>query len=343
MEYASFRKYSLYSQLVLVLIFFLVNFLENQPYYPLFDAIIYALNYTFMIVAACLVHYIYVLPLYLRGDRWLYLISALVTMTFFVGLYYLIDYLLPFPFEEDYGESWLGSIIYDYLLLLLVMAYTSLYYFVEKWFKSITTESQLRAEKLQAELNFLKSQINPHFLFNTLNNIYSYVQTGNEKSAPMLERLSSILRFMVYDGGENRVELLKEVAAIEDLLEIHKMKNSRQDSIRLSVEGIKGFHLIAPLILVNFVENACKHSDVISNSKGYLRVSISVNSSDRCTFRITNSYREKPIDNTPYQGLGLSNMRKRLELQYQGNYALTEQRADGQYELQLEVPLERKQ
>ena len=118
----------------------------------------------------------------------------------------------------------------------------------------------------------MKSQINPHFLFNTLNNIYAFAQTGNEKTAPMLERLSSILRFMVYDCSEEKVELIKELNAVEDLLEIYKMKNSEQRNIQFVSEGVKGFPLVAPLIIVNFVENAFKHSDAVSNPNGFIHV-----------------------------------------------------------------------
>ncbi|MEM9822279.1 MAG: histidine kinase, partial [Bacteroidota bacterium] len=234
-------------------------------------------------------------------------------------------------------------LLYDYLILTITTAYTSLFYFAEKWFKNISAENQLRNEKLQAEVNFLKSQINPHFLFNTLNNIYSYTQTGNEKAAPMLERLSSILRFMVYDCAENRVGLSKEITAIESLLEIHKMKNSAQQNIDLSVEGVRGFHLIAPLIIVNFVENACKHSDVVSNKNGFIKVKVWVDEADHCLLTISNSYKEKKRITNPYGGLGLENIKKRLALQYGDRYRLSEEKADGIYQLQLHIPLERKQ
>ena len=109
----------------------------------------------------------------------------------------------------------------------------------------------------------------------------------------MLERLSSILRFMVYDCSENRVGLSKEITAVEDLLEIHKMKNSEQRNIELQVSGVKGFHLIAPLIIVNFVENACKHSDVVNNPEGFLHIHISVDDADHCLLELSNTFRPK--------------------------------------------------
>ncbi|MEM6699048.1 MAG: GHKL domain-containing protein, partial [Bacteroidota bacterium] len=173
--------------------------------------------------------------------------------------------------------------------------------------------------------------------------IYSYAQTGNEKTAPIIERLSSILRFMVYDCSENRVSLSKEIVAVEDLLEIHKMKNSEQQNIELLVDGVKRLHLIAPLIIVNFVENACKHSDVVSNPKGFIKVRISVEEFDNCSLEIANTFKEKTGGNSKYHGVGLNNIKKRLELQYGENYSMKASKSEGVYHLKVSIPLERKQ
>jgi len=280
----------------------------------------------------------------LKRKYFLYAFLVVCLITFFNLIYYSIDFILPFEYQVDdfFLSDILYGLLYNYLLLALIIATSSCYYFVEQWLKNITTESQLRNEKLQAELSFLKSQINPHFLFNTLNNIYAYAQTGNEKTAPMLERLASILRFMVYDCGEDRVELSKEINAIEDLLEIHKMKNSKQQNIQFSVEGVKGFYLISPLIIVNFVENACKHSDVVSNPKGYIKIQISVDHSDCCFLNVSNTYKNKQRIDSKYGGLGLENTRKRLDLQYGEDYKLKEKKEDGVYHLNLSIPLDRK-
>lgn len=158
----------------------------------------------------------------------------------------------------------------------------------------------------------------------------------------MLERLSSILRFMVYDCKEDRVSLSKELTAVEDLLEIHKMKNSEQRNIKLETSGVKRFHLTAPLIIVNFVENACKHSDAVSNPKGFIHVHISVDEKDQCRCNISNSVKKKSTVKSNYQGVGLQNIKKRLELQYGNTYQLTEELNNGTYFLKLQIPLERK-
>ncbi|MEM9546224.1 MAG: sensor histidine kinase [Bacteroidota bacterium] len=344
MKQSTFRRYGLLSQIALFVIFFLINFVENYASGMFLEAFIGASNYTFMVVAVTVLHYFYVLPLYLKGRRLLYVVSLMLLMTVFIASNYLIFAVLLYYAGEGSILEWIGptDVAYDYLVLMITTAFTSLYYFVELWFKNISKEAQLRNEKLQAELNFLKSQINPHFLFNTLNNIYSFAQTGNEKTAPMLERLSSILRFMVYDCEENRVGLSKEITAVQDLLEIHKMKNSEQRNIELNVEGVKGFHLIAPLIIVNFVENACKHSNAVSDPNGFIKISITVDESDHCLLEVINSFKMKSNADSRYGGIGMENIKKRLALQYDTNYTLNEEKSDGVYHLKLAIPLERK-
>ena len=339
MQLSEFRKYSLYGHIGLWLIFFMIYFMEEFEYSSFSVSLLYAFSFTATMAALAYIHYFLVWPIF-RKSRGLYFLTAFSLVALFSWLSYIIDYNFPFDYEVEFLFWW--DFLYNFFLFTLVLGVSSLYYFVEKWFENIHRENSLKNEKLQAELNFLKSQINPHFLFNTLNNVYSYVQTGNPKSGPMLERLSSILRFMVYECSEDSVALSKELEAVEDLLEIYKMKNSEQRNIKLEISGVKGFHLIAPLIIVNLVENACKHSDAISNPNGFLQVNIRVDEQASCQLEIANSFKDKKVSDPKYQGVGLENIRKRLQLQYDDNYTLEEKKEANNYLLKLSIPLERK-
>ncbi|MEM9919720.1 MAG: histidine kinase [Bacteroidota bacterium] len=316
--------------------------MEELDYTSTLNAVLYSLSILSCIITSTYFHYFKLLPILNSGRRVLYFSLTTVLIICVSTLIYVVFLLLPYAYDYEEGWDFISNFIYYCVLITIIFAGSSLYYFVEAWYRNIQTENLLRNEKLQAELNFLKSQINPHFLFNTLNNIYSYAQTNNPKTAPMLERLSSILRFMVYDCGEDIVELPKEIRAVENLLEIQKMKNSEQRNIQLVVEGVKSYHLIAPLIIVNFVENACKHSDVVSNPNGFIKVTISIDSNNQCLLNIANSTKRKTILPTKYQGVGLENSRKRLELQYPGTHSLEEQKMENEYQLKLSIPLKRK-
>ena len=342
MQKSEFRKYSTLVQIGLWCIFFMINFIENIHDSTVLETIVYSLNYSGMIIGVVYVHYFLLLPLYLESKKVTYFVLTAGVIFFFVILYYFIDYHLPFESTFTYEELDWQYFLYDFLLITLMIAVSSLYYFIEQWYHNLQKENALKTEKLQAELNFLKSQINPHFLFNTLNNIYAFAQTGSQKTAPMLERLSSILRFMVYECSEEKVELKKELDAVDDLLEIYKMKNSEQQNVKMTIAGVKRFHLIAPLIIVNLVENAFKHSDAVSNPNGFIKIDIEVDEVDNCLCQISNSIKKKVDSNSPYQGVGLENVTKRLDLQYENIYSLKTQKEEYQYHLKLKIPLERK-
>ncbi|MEL6675567.1 MAG: histidine kinase [Bacteroidota bacterium] len=340
MRQPSFRKYILFSQLGLWLIFFMIYFLEEMSYSATGLAFLYALCYTLLHVVPVYVHYYVLLPILQRGKAWIYWSSTLLLLILAGLALRGIDLTLPFTYTYD--VPLFSDLIYNLLLLVLVVAVSSMYYFVEAWIENFQTQSLLRSEKLDAELSFLKSQINPHFLFNTLNNIYSYVQTNNEKAAPMLERLSSILRFIVYDGRAETVTLAKELETVHDLVEIHRIKNPTYNNIRLSIEGVKGYHLVPPLLIINIVENACKHSDATSNEQGFIDIAMKVDDENRFDLSVSNSIKERVLQDPEYQGVGLENLKRRLALLFPHDHRLEEQKTDQHYQLKLNFPLTRK-
>ncbi|MEM9144330.1 MAG: histidine kinase, partial [Bacteroidota bacterium] len=296
---------------------------------------------TLMSMVVVYFHYYKLLPLLFQRRYLLYFVLTFLMVSTVNVLYVLVDSEMPYEYPMD--SSYWSSYGYNLLSLILILIVSSMFYYVREWHLGREREEQLRAEKLQTELHLLRSQINPHFLFNTLNNIYSYVQTGNEKAAPMIERLSGILRFMVYDCTHATVELNKEIEVIENLLEIHRMKSASKVNIRFNFAGNKGYHLVAPLILVNLVENACKHSDAVNNPKGYIRVEIQVQADDMLYFTISNSIKRHTGSTTlTYGGVGLKNMKKRLSLLYGDQYSLTESNDGHVYRMELKLPLERK-
>ena len=340
MKQKEFKKYTLLGQVgfwIIIYMLFLMSILE--PGYFI-GSVKYTLFFVGILFFSVYIYYYLIFPFFHRRKYLLYSFLLILLIGASLLLCVIVDYM--FWYEEGEAIAW-SEFPYYFFLIVTFVFLSSSYYFIEAWFQNIQTEGLLKAEKLQAELNFLKSQINPHFLFNTLNNIYAYAQTGNQKTAPMLERLSAILRFMVYDCSEANVGLTKELEAVENLLEINKMKNSEQRNIKFIMEGVKGFHLIAPLIIVNLVENACKHSDAVTNPKGYIHVKVTVDSLDNCSLEISNSIKKKVIVEPNYTGVGLENTKKRLDLQYNNEYSIEEKIENNEYHLKLNIPLKRKE
>ncbi|WP_299113867.1 sensor histidine kinase [uncultured Winogradskyella sp.] len=336
-----FKKYSIIAQVALWLIYLSSTIVFDASAIGFWTSFAFSLSNVMAIATIVYFHYFKLLPLLVDKNYFWYLIFTILTILIVGFTFAVLDNNLPFDYPITH--SFWDSIIFNVLQLSLFIIISSMFYFVHNWYLKREKEDELKLEKLRAELNFLRSQINPHFLFNTLNNIYSYAQTGNEKTAPMLEKLSGILRFMVYDCNNATVELNKEIEAIENLLEIHRMKNSTQNNIIFNYQSNKGFHLVAPLILINLVENACKHSDTVSNRSGFIKIVASVLKDNKLVFSISNSIKKKSNSTTlKYGGMGLENITKRLELLYENDYFMEEDIKNNVYHLQLEIPLMRK-
>ena len=188
----------------------------------------------------------------------------------------------------------LGQFIFSCLPAnLFVVAISVLLFFYGKgWMKAVEDKADLKSEKLNTELNLLKAQINPHFLFNTLNNIYYYASTQNPETPLMIEKLSSILRYIVYDCKVDRAPLKKEIENMENLFSLYKIKNDEQKSITFETSNCNSNLQIAPLVLLNLLENVFKHSDALLNDKGFIKVSVDVDEEDVLQFRISNSVKK---------------------------------------------------
>jgi two-component system LytT family sensor kinase len=176
----------------------------------------------------------------------------------------------------------------------------------------------LENANLNAEVNFLKSQINPHFLFNTLNGIYSQAHDKSDMTEVSILKLSELLRYMLYDSGEDRVELAKDIQYISNYIDLQRLRLSSKISIEYDVQGKTEGHYIAPLLLIPFIENAFKHGisysqpSVIKINVGFFEETLTL-------------YVENPVvENNSFgaSGLGLKNVIRRLDLLYPGKYSL---------------------
>jgi LytS/YehU family sensor histidine kinase len=219
--------------------------------------------------------------------------------------------------------------------LFVIFLVSGLFAFVEKRFKEIIIRSRLEKEKLQAELRLLKSQVNPHFLFNTLNNIYTLAYIKSDNAAPMVEKLSELMRYILAECSAPRVKLHREIAFLENYIELQSLKKSDAYNIDFYTEGIRQKHKIAPLILINFIENAFKHSDIETNPAGWIQASCVVSEKGELHFMIENSKRE--ISNKTGIGFGLEGTQKILELNYPNQYELTAATQDQSFKIDLKI------
>ncbi|HEY6502685.1 MAG TPA: histidine kinase [Chitinophagaceae bacterium] len=196
---------------------------------------------------------------------------------------------------------------------------------------------QLRIEKQQAELNYLKSQTNPHFLFNTLNNIYSLARDKSDLAPESILRLSKILRFMLYETGGAYIAIEQEIKIISDYIALEKLRYD--DSLRINfnydIEDMK--QATPPLLLIPLVENAFKHGVSETRNHPFVDIHLSVNKR-QLAFEVKNSTEAFPGDGNVKENIGLSNLRRQLELLYT-DYDLSVQQAGSVFTATLKINL----
>ncbi|MCW3463497.1 sensor histidine kinase [Chitinophaga nivalis] len=199
------------------------------------------------------------------------------------------------------------------------------------------TAQQLRIEKQAAELNYLKSQTNPHFLFNTLNNIYSLARDKSDLAPESILRLSKILRFMLYETSGRYIAIEEELKIIDDYIALEKLRYD--DSLRVSfhhnIEDRK--QALPPLLLMPLVENAFKHGVSETRNQPFVDIHLSVNQR-QLTFYVKNSTESFPGEKAVRENIGLSNLRRQLELLYT-DFSLTVQPDTGVFTVTLNINL----
>jgi hypothetical protein len=175
-------------------------------------------------------------------------------------------------------------------------------------------EKKLVQEKLEAELKFLRTQTNPHFLFNTLNNIYALARKKSDDTADVVMKLSKLLRFMLYESKKERIPVSGEIRMIEDYLELEKIRYNERLTIKLEKDIDDTSQLIAPLLLLPFIENAFKHGASETRFDSYIHIKVHLKGGI-LNFCIENS-KEVNGNTTVTDNIGLSNVRRQLELMY---------------------------
>ena len=199
------------------------------------------------------------------------------------------------------------------------------------------TAQQLRIEKQQAELNYLKSQTNPHFLFNTLNNIYSLARDKSDLAPDMILRLSKILRYMLYEAGGAYIAIEQELKIISDYISLEKLRYD--DSLRINfnydVEDMK--QALPPLLLIPLVENAFKHGVSETRNQPFVNIHLSV-AKRQLSFFVTNSTEEFSGDGKVKENIGLSNLRRQLELLYT-DYNISLEQKESEFSATLKINL----
>lgn len=294
----------------------------------------------FWFLASFYAFYSFLIPGYLEKSKnkkfWLHtVLFVVVIMPAVVLIVSLITSVSALNLSESLSVKglapWAGSIIGT----IFCGGLGALYRFSIDWFNNLHLKKDFENIKLQSELTAIKSKLNPHLLFNTLNNIDRLIQTNSEKASLTLSKLSNLLRYVVYETEFENISIRKEIDIILQYIDLEKMRLSNPDSVSFSETISKDF-MIPPMLFLPFIENGFKHSN-LNNPNQKLDISISENNRE-LMFGCVNLINDKKSNNDK-KGIGIELVKKRLELLYPNNYDLKISDDNNEYCVSLKINL----
>jgi len=305
--------------------------------------IIYTVIFHVSLITGVYLNLLVLIPLFLKKDRYLlYLFSLVAVIGGTAGFNLLtfnklIDYILPGYYFISYYE------FNDILIFVIVyIGLTTLLKLSKSWFLLMEADRKLiraEKEKISNELIALRSQINPHFLFNSLNSVYSLALHQSAKTPAVILKISDLMRYMLYEANEEKVLLKNELNFIRNYFELQKLRSEDQAEIDLSVNGDARNQKIAPLLFLPFIENSFKHGVKGDPEAGFTRININIGDKDVELDVVNNKGKIDRIEKAEFQGIGLQNARRRLELLYQGKHILLINDNNSSFEVKLKVDL----
>ncbi|MCI4670017.1 MAG: histidine kinase [Bacteroidia bacterium] len=288
----------------------------------------------------------FLIPRYfLKGVYWLFAIGVffILMASGILNRVLVMFVFYPIKFPDLPLESfWKFSRVIEYGLDILgVLLLASIIKIFKYWYEEQQNARSMIQEKLEAELKFLKGQIHPHFLFNTLNNLYALTLKKSDDAPEVVLRLSGMMDYMLYDASAPYVVLEQEIESLHNYISLERIRYGKELDIRFEVEGDISQVKIAPLLLQPFVENSFKHGVSESIEEKWIHIDVKV-IEGVLYFKVENSKipEEKKDDAKRVSGgIGLKNVRRRLQLLYQGQYTLDTEEKSRSFEVNLRLPL----
>jgi hypothetical protein len=288
---------------------------------PYFVACVSGRIVLLVIIAYLNLHYF--LPRFLLKKRYLaYFCLVFISVIGYLAAQSLFDYYLyGYVVGPMRNSHLMETLSYNFFSTLWYLGLMLALKLSLDWYGQQLVIQKITVEKLNAEVNFLRAQVNPHFLFNVLNNLYALTLKKSELAPDVVLKLSEMMEYMLYDSTDEKVLLEKEVSYLNNYIELERLRFSGEANIKLNINGTLNGHEIAPLLLLPLVENAFKHGLSKQTENSWLRVNIGV---ERSTLNvlIENSKPVSIVDKNK-GGIGLSNLRNRLDLLYPARYELT--------------------
>jgi len=239
------------------------------------------------------------------------------------SLMLLVVMIFPLKHCVFYGFDLSEHVYSTFLSCFFIASMSSIFLIFQDWYRQKSEQAFLQQQNLKSELNFLKTQINPHFLFNTLNSLYALTLKKSDDAPNIVLRLSEMMRYMLYECNEKKVDLQKEINYLKNYLELEKIRHSGKFDIDFKLSGAVTQQKISPLLFIPFVENSFKHGLNKQLNDGYVSIHLDVKN-QAVNLAVENSKAPQLPSKNPKKsgGIGLQNVKKRLHLLYPERHEL---------------------
>jgi len=325
-------------QITGISIFFLWMFLIRFEVLGFKGAFIHTFLNLGLLVVLYNVHGKFLVNTFLESKKYIrFFLGSIVLVAIYLSIRLtLINPFLRSYYPENYMNWNERFWMFFGVLAILVITFSTLVHLLENRYKKERISQLLIQEHQAAQLQFLRAQINPHFLFNTLNNIYSLSIIQSVKTPEMVLQLSQLLRYVIYESQNKKVSLSGELIQIEKYIALFQLKSEQPLNIQLEKEGIINGQVIEPMMLIPLVENALKHCDFDINVNAYARINVKMHG-DTLHFHTINSKNDNSRKQDEVGGIGLKNIKKRLVLNYPDKYELIINDSEHSFEVTLMI------
>lgn len=297
-------------------------------------------SFTFLYVFIFYLNYLVALPRFFDVKNTKQIFLALLSLfAIFIGLRYFIEeflYLKLFGFHNYYDGVSIPYYIYDNIHYgSRPIVASSVLWFIVNMFRLQKDQIRLIESKRETEINFLKSQINPHFIFNTLNNIYYLVFEKSEKSLKAIEQLSGLMRYMTYESQNETIAIQNEIDYIEDFIQLESMRIVGKANIIFEKDIENYQYRIPPLLLIPFIENGFKHG-IVNNEEHPFTIKLKQDSNS-FVLEVENLINQYKKDKQ--SGIGIDNIKKRLQLYFPDKHSLEINIKEQKHQVKLTINL----
>lgn len=316
----------------------LLQLVMSSNFLPLKASILFSVVNLILATTVFYMNGLWLFPAFFEKRRYgLYILFNLVALVLLSHIFFKLDVLLVRNFIiKEFPESMPSYFPYlrIFTLLISVNLISLIFSLIYKVRSQELTEKQLSEEKLSTEVRLLKAQINPHFIFNSLNNIYSLAYSKSDQAPEAVLKLSEMLRYVYYDCSRDEVTLSAELDYIKNYIAFQQMKSPHTQNISLESEGVNEGFRIAPMLFIPFVENSFKYSKIEDQNDASVKIELQTEG-DVLLFKIANTHPEN--GHSPGSGMGIENVRNRLALTYPGKHELIIRDEVNLFEVEMKI------